>query len=76
MTIPIIIVKLRRPSQPVKDDAVVDSSFSLGTRDFSEFRDTAASSVEFLVSLSKLLLGKLTALPTNFTIICASNDIL
>merc|ERR1712212_497987 len=62
MTTPIIIVKLRKPSQLVRDDADVDSSFSLGTSDFSGFRDTAAaSSVEFLVSLSKLLLGKLTA---------------
>merc|ERR1719233_2647893 len=70
MTTPIFIIKLRRPSHFVRDDADVDSSFSLGgTSDFSRFGDTAASSVGFLVSLSKLLLGKLTAFPTNFTII-------
>merc|ERR1712055_688118 len=56
MTTPIIMVKLRKPSQLVRDDADVDSSFPLGTSDFSRFGDTAASSVDFLVSLSKLLL--------------------
>merc|ERR1719233_1054448 len=69
MTTPIIIIKLRRPSHFERDDADVDFSLSFGTSDFSRFGDTAASSVGFLVSLSKLLLGKLTALPTNFTII-------